>query len=33
MTQTTTLFRPVGPEELKLIEESNWTAFPPRLQD
>lgn len=28
---TTTLFRPVGPNELKLIEESGWTAFPPRL--
>lgn len=30
-TDTTTLFRPVGPEELKRIEESGWTAFPPRL--
>lgn len=28
---TTTLYRPVGPKELKLIEESGWTAFPPRL--
>ncbi len=30
---TTTLYRPVGPEELKLIEASGWTAFPPRLPD
>jgi len=29
--QLVTLFRPVGPEELKLIEEANFTAFPPRL--
>ncbi len=29
----TTLFRPVGPDELKLIEQSEWTAFPPRLPD
>jgi hypothetical protein len=30
---TTTLFRPVGPTELKLIEESGYCAFPPRLPD
>lgn len=30
---TTTLYRPVGPEELKLIEDSDWTRFPPRLAD
>lgn len=30
---TTTLFRPVGPKELKLIEDSGWTAFPPRLPE
>jgi hypothetical protein len=30
---TTTLFRPVGPEELALIEASDWKAFPPRLPD
>ena len=30
---TTTLYRPVGPKELKLIEDSAWTAFPPRLPD
>jgi hypothetical protein len=28
-----TLYRPVGPKELKLIEESGWTAFPPHLPD
>jgi len=30
---TTTLYRPVGPEELRLIEDSGWTAFPPRLPE
>jgi hypothetical protein len=33
IVKTTTLYRPVGPEELKLIENSNWTAFPPRLPE
>ena len=28
---TTTLYRPVGPEELELIRESGWKEFPPRL--
>jgi hypothetical protein len=28
---TTVLFRPVGAAELRLIEESGWRAFPPRL--
>lgn len=28
---TTVLFRPVGPKELKLIEQSGFRAFPPRL--
>jgi len=28
---TTTLYRPVGPAELALIEASGWSAFPPRL--
>jgi hypothetical protein len=32
MQHTTILYRPVGPEELKLIEASGWTAFPPRLE-
>jgi hypothetical protein len=28
-----TLYRPVGTAELKLIEESGWRAFPPRLPE
>lgn len=28
---TVTLYRPVGPEELRLIAESGWRRFPPRL--
>ncbi|HYG49515.1 MAG TPA: ADP-ribosylation/crystallin J1 [Flavobacteriales bacterium] len=28
---TITLWRPVGPNELKLIEESGWKRFPKRL--
>lgn len=31
--KTTTLYRPVGEKELKLIERSRWTAFPPRLPE
>ena len=31
--ETIVLFRPVGPEELKLIEESGCAAFPPRLPE
>ena len=31
MVQTTTLFRPVGPDEMRLIREANYRAFPPRL--
>ncbi len=30
-SKTTTLFRPVGPEELELIRQSGMAAFPPRL--
>ena len=30
---TITLYRPVGPEELKLIADSGWRRFPPRLPD
>jgi hypothetical protein len=30
---TVTLFRPVGPEELRLIEQRAWRAFPPRLPE
>ena len=33
MDETTILFRPVGSEELELIRESNFTAFPPRLPE
>ena len=33
MTDTTTLFRPVGPNELKLIEASGFARFPPRLAE
>lgn len=31
MSDTQTLYRPVGPEELELIRESGWQRFPPRL--
>jgi hypothetical protein len=31
--KTLTLYRPVGPDELKLIEESGFREFPPRLPD
>jgi hypothetical protein len=31
MSETTTLWRPVGEAELALIEQSGWAAFPPRL--
>jgi hypothetical protein len=30
---TVTLWRPVGPKELKLIEKSGMRAFPPRLPE
>lgn len=30
---TTTLYRPVGPKELALIQASGMKAFPPRLPD
>ena len=30
---TITLWRPVGPAELKLIEATGFTAFPPRLPE
>jgi hypothetical protein len=32
-TETVILYRPVGPKELALIEESGWRAFPPRLPE
>lgn len=31
--KTTTLYRPVGREELRLIEASGWREFPPRLTE
>src|SRR5688572_21402243 len=31
MSETTTLYRPVGTDELALIRESGFTKFPPRL--
>ena len=31
--ETVTLWRPIGPKELKLIEESGMRAFPPRLPE
>jgi hypothetical protein len=30
---TTTLWRPTGPQELELVRESNWRAWPPRLPE
>jgi hypothetical protein len=30
---TITLYRPVGPKELALIEKSGWKRFPPRLPE
>jgi hypothetical protein len=33
VTDTITLWRPVGPEELRLIEASDWREFPPRLPE
>jgi hypothetical protein len=33
MTDTVTLYRPVGTKELELIEASGWSAFPPRLPE
>jgi hypothetical protein len=33
MSATTTLYRPVGSEELALIEAVQWRGFPPRLPE
>ncbi len=33
MVETVTLYRPVGTEELALIEQSGWKSFPPRLPE
>jgi hypothetical protein len=32
-SEAVTLFRPVGPEELSLIEQTGFRAFPPRLPE
>jgi hypothetical protein len=31
--ERTILYRPVGPEELDLIREADWSRFPPRLPE
>lgn len=33
MTKTTTLWRPVGIHELALLEDNNFSSWPPRLKD
>lgn len=33
MSGVVTLYRPVGTAELKLVEESGWKTFPPRLAE
>src|ERR1700682_1488032 len=33
MSETVTLWRPVGPKELELIRQTGMRAFPPRLPD
>ncbi|MEV0730314.1 MULTISPECIES: ADP-ribosylation/crystallin J1 [Polymorphospora] len=33
MTETMTLWRPTGPQELDLVRASGWTAWPPRRPD
>jgi hypothetical protein len=33
MNETTTLYRPAGPEELALVKESGYTKWPPRLPE
>lgn len=30
---TTTLWRPIGPAERRLLEDNGWTAWPPRLPE
>lgn len=32
-TPTTVLWRPTGPEELELVRQSGWLAWPPRLPE
>lgn len=31
--ETVTLYRPIGPEELQLVEDSGFKAWPPRLPE
>lgn len=31
--ETVTLWRPTGPKELPLVEQSGWREWPPRLPD
>lgn len=31
--ETVQLWRPTGPEELRLVEASSWRRWPPRLPD
>jgi hypothetical protein len=31
--ESITLYRPGGPQELELIKQSDWSAFPPRLPE
>jgi hypothetical protein len=31
--ETVTMYRPTGPKELKLVEESGYTRWPPRLRE
>jgi hypothetical protein len=33
LSETVTLYRPVGPEELALIRDSGFRSFPPRLPE
>jgi hypothetical protein len=33
VTPTTVLWRPTGPEELELVRQSGWHAWPPRLPE
>jgi hypothetical protein len=33
VSETATLWRPTGPQELALVEQSGWTAWPPRLPE
>lgn len=33
MTETVTLYRPTGPRELKLVVDSDYRCWPPRLPD